>query len=100
MHAPDLFHKILYSVVAGAFLILAGSYAFSKYINYREHNLHVLDTWLACVHEQGLSERAYEFCREKSAENYIIRDRYDWTQTDRALQASPQDISSDPTSGQ
>ena len=73
-----LIDRILKGMLAVAALIFSVSYAFGQYVHFRESNILDLNTWINCVKTEQLSDRAYEFCREKAEESYIFKNPYDW----------------------
>jgi len=65
-------------LVAVSIFIFSVSYAFSQYVRFRDHNVNEINAWLNCVRTSQLSDRAYDFCRTKLAENYMFEIPYDW----------------------
>lgn len=65
-------------VIAVAVIIFSVGYVFGQYVHYKESNIRDLEAWTDCVRTTQLSNRAYEFCQEKTSENYIFKQPFDW----------------------
>lgn len=78
MKNKDLFNQVMAIVFAAIALMFALTYAFSQYLEMRKINVEDLAVWNACVENSNLGERAYQFCREKSSENYILKRHFNW----------------------
>jgi len=84
MEKKLLIDRIFKGVFAIAALVFSVSYAFGQYVHYRESNVRDLNAWMDCVRTEQFTDRAYEFCREKTEENYIFKKHYDWEPVSRA----------------
>jgi hypothetical protein len=74
----------LHAALVVAALIFSVSYAFGQYVRYKENNLAAVNTWINCVKTESFTDRAYNFCKEKTAESYLFKESFDWaTGTDR-----------------
>ncbi len=74
-------------LVSVSVFIFSVSYAFSQYVGFREHNVNEINAWLSCVRTGQLSDRAYEFCKTKLAENYLFEVPYNWQKQSPAPRA-------------
>ena len=78
MKNKELFNQIMTIVFAVIALIFALTYAFSQYLEMRKINVQDLAVWNACVENSNLGDRAYQICKEKSSDNYLFKEHFDW----------------------
>ena len=79
-----MFDRVFKGVLAIAALIFSTGYAFGQYVNYKESNVRDLEAWMDCARTDQFTDRAYEFCRQKAKENYILKKPYEWGPVDTA----------------
>jgi len=79
MKNKELFNQVMVVIFAVIAFIFTVSYAFSQYLEMRKINVQDLAVWNACVENSNLGDRAYQFCKEKSSENYLFKEHFDWS---------------------